>query len=113
MGEVMPVVVAGFVILVIMVMMMAKVQFNKKVVHKPLEQEDMVERVKIHLTGFMAKSLAAKLVAANAEACASKGMVSVEIYEQVTNGRLIRFEVKDGEKSAEPRSAVGSDFVDA
>jgi Mg2+/citrate symporter len=98
MGEVMPVIIAGFVVLIIIAIVMAKSQLNKKAVVKPLDQEDMVERVKIHLTGELAKSLAAKLVAANEEAYREKRMVLVDIYEPGMD-RLIRFEVDKGEKS--------------
>lgn len=97
MGEVMPVVIAGFVILVIIAIVMAKAQLNRKAVVRPLDQEDMVERVKIHLTGELAKKLAEKLVAANDTAFSEKKMVVVDIYEPGTD-RLIRFEVEKGEK---------------
>lgn len=97
MGEVMPIVVAGFVILIIIAVVMAKSQLNKKAVVKPLDQEDMVERIKIHLTGELAKTLAGKLVAANDEAYTEKKAVVVDIYESTTD-RLIRFEVDKGER---------------
>jgi hypothetical protein len=97
MGEVMPLLIGGFVILVILVLLVAKAQFNRKVVVKPLEQEDMVERVKIHLTGELAKRLAAKLVEANNTAFSEKRLAVVDIYEPGTD-RLIRFEVEKGEK---------------
>jgi hypothetical protein len=97
MGEVMPILVVGFVVLVVMVLIMAKAQFNRRAVVKPLEQEDMVERVKIRLTGEAAKVLAKKLVEANDMAFSEKRMVIADIYEPGTD-RLIRFEVERGEK---------------
>ena len=93
MGEVMPLVIAGFIILVIIVAVIAKSQFNKKAVVKPLDQEDMVERVKIRLTGELAKNLAERLSAAGVTAHDHKTMVVVDVYEPGTD-RLIRFEVE-------------------
>ena len=98
MGEVMPIVVAGFVVLVVLGLVMAKVQLNKRAVVRPLDQEDMVERVKIRLTGELAVKLAEKLTAANATVL-EDGKAIVDIYEPSTD-RLIRFEVDKGEKPA-------------
>ena len=97
MGEVMPAVIAGFAILVIVAIVMAKTQLNRKAVVKPLDQEDMVERVKIRLTGELARKLAEKLVSANDAAYSERKTVVVDIYEPGTD-RLIRFEVEKGEK---------------
>lgn len=57
MGEVIPILVVGFVILFTMVIVIAKTQLNRKAVVKPMDQEDMVERLKIRLTAIQIKTL--------------------------------------------------------
>ena len=95
MGEVMPLLIVGFAILVIIVIVMAKAQANRKVVMKPIDQEDMVERIKIKLTGYKAICLAQNILRANDESAEGKEGI-VEIYDG--NGRLFRFEIENGER---------------
>ena len=97
MGEVWPLIVGGFVILTLIVITMMKYQLNRKSVVKDSDQEDMVERVKIRLTGILALKLANKLAEANIEAYTEGKTVIVDMYEPGTD-RLIRFEVEKGEK---------------
>lgn len=85
MGEVMPILVAGLIVLVVLVAVMAKTQLNRNAVVKPMDQEDMVERVKIRLTAEDIKTLSKKL------ALAADNNNVVELYD--ATGRLFRFEV--------------------
>ena len=94
MGEVMPVVVAGMVVLVLVAAVMAKTQLLRRAVVRPLDQEDMVQRVKVRLSAEQAEGLAGKLVKAAGEAReAGKKGSYVEVYEGA--GRLVRFEVEE------------------
>ena len=92
MGEVMPILIAGLVVLGLIVLLLARMQLNKKAVVKPMDQEDMVERIKMRLTSELALSLSKQLAEAGATANNEHRAVVVDIYEPKTD-RLLRFEV--------------------
>ena len=93
MGEVMPILIAGLVLMGLVVIFIAKMQLNKKAVVKPMDQEDMVERIKMRLTGETARTLSKQLAEAGETACREHQKVVVDFYEPKTD-RLLRFEVE-------------------
>ena len=92
MSEIMPILIAGLVVLGLMVLFLARMQLNKKAVVKPMDQEDMVERIKMHLTSELALTLSRQLAEAAATCSSEHRTVVVDIYEPKTD-RLLRFEV--------------------
>ncbi len=93
MSEIMPILIAGLVVLGLVVLFLARMQLNKKAVVKPMDQEDMVERIKMRLTGELAQTLSKQLAEAGETTCKERRMVVVDIYEPKTD-RLLRFEVE-------------------
>jgi hypothetical protein len=93
MSEIFPVLIVGLVLLAIVVAVMAKMQLNKKAVVKPMDQEDLVERIKMRLTADLARALARQLAEASDTALQAHQPVVVDIYEPKTD-RLLRFEVE-------------------
>lgn len=87
MGEIIPYAVLALLILAVLVFSLAKMA-SRKVVIKPIEEEDMVCRVKIKMSSEDAKLLAAKL----SDAVMSNSTVMVEQYEKESD-RLLRFEI--------------------
>ena len=93
MGEVMPILIAALVVLGLVVLIFARLQLNKKTVTKPMEQEDLVERIKMRLTCELAQTLSRQLAEASTTAQQNQRPVVVDIYEPKTD-RLLRFEVE-------------------
>ena len=90
MGEIMPILIAGLVVLGLIVAFLARMQLNKKAVVKPMDQEDLVERIKMRLTGEIAQTLSRQLAEAGEKACLEHRMVVVDIYEPKTGMARVR-----------------------
>jgi len=92
MGELMPFLICGFVVLLIVVGVIAK-NGSRKAVVKPIEQTDLVERVKIRLNHNDAFVLRTNLDHALADIGNDNDKTFiVDHYEKETD-RLIRFEI--------------------
>ena len=93
MGEIMPILISGLVVLGLVVLFLARLHLNKKAVVKPMDQEDMVERIKMRLTSEIARTLSQQLADAVETSSREHRTVVVDIYEPKTD-RLLRFEVE-------------------
>ena len=93
MGEIMPILISGLVVLGLVVLFLARLHLNKKAVVKPMDQEDMVERIKMRLTQELAHTLSKLLAEAAETASKENRQVVVDVYEPKTD-RLLRFEVE-------------------
>ena len=91
MGELVPILVVMAVVLVIVVSLYARKGLNLKQVVKPVEEMDMVERIKIPLNPVRTRALISKLAAAVEEAEKSKKPTSVIVDHPDTDDRIIRF----------------------
>lgn len=91
MGEIIPYAVLALLILFVLVLSLAKIA-SRKVVVKPIEEEDMVCRVKIKITSEDAKELASKLSDAAVNSSNNSSSVMIEQYDKKSD-RLLRFEI--------------------
>ena len=89
MREFIPVVIAILAILVVISAIYLRRSLNLHQVVKPVEDMDMVERIKIALTSTHVKKLAARLESAAEEAECSGKPVNLDLPD--TNDRIIRF----------------------
>ena len=93
MGEIIPFLAMALFVLAVLGLFLLKGSFNKKVVVKPLEEEDLVERVKIPLKDTEAEELAGKLMAAAKNAVDSGIPILVTSYLEGRTDRMVQFEV--------------------
>ena len=103
MGEIIPFLILALAVLFIIGAILMKMTFNRKVVVKPMEQEDLVERVKIPLTSKEAKVLSARLDLASDVACGSKVLVAT--YLDGRTDRMVEFEVTGSKSDKTPKTA--------
>ena len=93
MGELIPVLAVMAIVLVIVVSLYARKGLNLKQVVKPVEEMDMVERIKIPLNPIRTRTLMSKLTAALDEVEKSKKPTSVIVDHPDTDDRILRFDI--------------------
>lgn len=92
MGELIPVLAVMAIVLVIVVSLYARKGLNLKQVVKPVEEMDMVERIKIPLNPVRTRTLMSKLTAALEEVENSKFKAKTVVVDHPdTDDRIIRF----------------------
>ena len=93
MGEIIPFMILALVVLAIIGAFLMRMAFNRKVVVKPVDQEDLVDRIKIQLKDTEVTDLVGKLNAASNNAVASGIPVLVTHYLDGGTDRMVQFEV--------------------
>ena len=93
MGEVVPVLLGLLGVLIIVVAVLSRNSMRGRLVVKRLDQEDRVERVKIHLKSDEALALSKELAEAAELAKSDRADKVIEHYEFGRDDRLIRFEI--------------------
>ena len=106
MGEIIPFVAVALLVLGILVAVILLLALAIAVI-KPLDQEDMVERVKIKIDGQQALDLVESLKSTNDISFKKDRPASYEFYEKRT-GRLVRIEVEHGIREVQENPKVVS-----
>ena len=92
MGEIIPIAIGITVVLVVIVLALIKVQYSRRVVVKPLDEEELVNRVRVKISAEQAHVLAQKLDAA-AAGVESGGAEALVDYNDEPSNRIIRFNI--------------------
>jgi hypothetical protein len=91
MGELFPIILVAAMVLIVVATLMAKASIHGKQVVRPLEQEEIVIRIKISLDSVRAQMLGQKLADAGCESWDKREIVDVDFND--SDDRIIRFTI--------------------